>query len=70
MLYSNVTSSIIYRNFEVYFSPKQKITISILGKFKDNQIAELNEDIRKMVAKINRLRAEIDVIVAEIKGDN
>ncbi|MDO4697938.1 MAG: type I restriction-modification system subunit M [Pasteurellaceae bacterium] len=32
-------------------------------------IAVLNQDIRETVAKIDRLRAEIDEIVAEIEGD-
>ena len=32
-------------------------------------IVELNEEIRKTVAKIDRLRADIDAIVAEIEAE-
>ncbi len=32
-------------------------------------ITELNEEIKITVAKIDRLRADIDAIVAEIEGD-
>jgi type I restriction enzyme M protein len=32
-------------------------------------IAELNAELATTVAKINRLRADIDAIVAEIEGE-
>lgn len=51
MLYSNVTSSIIYRNFEVYFRSEQKMTISI------QQRAELQRRIWQIA---NEVRGSVD----------
>lgn len=51
MLYSNVTSSIIYRNFEVYFRAEQKMTISI------QQRAELQRRIWQIA---NEVRGSVD----------
>ena len=48
-------------NLSVSSYVEQKDTREVIN------IAELNEDIRKTVEKIDRLRAEIDVIVAEIE---
>ncbi|SEQ70912.1 type I restriction-modification system subunit M [Basfia succiniciproducens] len=49
-------------NLSVSSYVEQKDTREVIN------ITELNDDIRKTVAKIDRLRAEIDVIVAEIEN--
>jgi type I restriction enzyme M protein len=48
------------------------LSVSTYVEAKDNRevvdIAELNAELKTTVAKIDRLRADIDAIVAEIEG--
>ncbi|QWF69741.1 type I restriction-modification system subunit M [Methylomonas paludis] len=60
-------------NFAAIAASDYNLSVSNYVEAKDNRevvdIAQLNAELKITVAKIDRLRAEIDAIMAEIKGD-
>jgi len=55
-----------------FFTPQHNLSVSSYVEGKDNRevvdIAQLNANLKTTVTKIDKLRAEIDAIVAEIEG--
>lgn len=59
-------------NFDAIAANEYNLSVSSYVEAKDNRevvdIAQLNAELKITVAKIDKLRAEIDAIVAQIEG--